>query len=401
MPKGWNDVKRRIRRQKKERMQVIAIKHYKDLIGDDYWQPSAEKPHYHITVRIVRRGKDNRIIPYHVETILKALGIVFRKEEDKVLWNEHGVETIENYAHMAVYLNHDTIQAELDGKAKYALKDLVSNLTIEEIEQIRAGYVRVSEGNRKVGTSEMATIDEQAYELGQKLEDFNLWYASLDFAVRSHSKMKTVKESYYRGIEDRVKMDGRVNRLCVFIKGGHNLGKGYAALEALKGKRYLTIEGGGTGKFDRLSPSDEAIIVNDDKCPNLLNMTDNYMCQAYKRQKDNPYWCGEYFIVTSNKSFAEWLRESGIDVGTFYSDGSLFQVTEHYRAMKSRFYICHIENIDGVNKLICDSPSTRGTEADQMERKAKYMDFRKKYNASLAEYKPNEYQVDYSNLNDE
>ena len=324
-------------------------------------------------------------------------GVEFRHPEDDTLWEEHGVETVDNFAHMAMYLTHDTEQAIQDGKTRYELKEIVSNLDPEEIKQIREGYIRVSTQTGKVGNREMAQLDTLAYELGQKLEDFSKWYGNLDFMTRSHAKMRTVRESYYRGVQDRVNMNGEVNRLCIFIQGEPNVGKTYATEKALKGKQVLKIGGGGTGKFDRLLPSHDAIIVDDDTVENLLNMTDNYMCQAYKRQKDNPYWCGEYFIVTSNLSFEEWVEQCRITTQEYGIE------TAQYRAIKSRFYICHIGETEDkkTRVLMCTSPSTRGSKEDQKARLAKYIEFRKKVNESLASYTPQVGEVDYSELNGE
>lgn len=243
----------------------------------------------------------------------------------------------------------------------------------------------------------MAQLDTLAYELGQKLEDFLKWYGNLDFMIRSHAKMRTVRESYYRGVQDRVNMNGEVNRLCIFIQGKPNVGKTYAAEKALKGKQVLKIGGGGTGKFDRLLPSHDAIIVDDDTVvKNLLNMTDNYMHQVYKRQKNNPYWCGEYFIVISHLPFEEWVKRCGIPTQEYGIE------TEQYRTIKSRFYICHIGETEDkkTRVLMCTSPSTRGSKEDQKARLAKYIEFRKKVNESLTFY-ASQGKIDYSKINGE
>lgn len=69
-------------------------------------------------------------------------------------------------------------------------------------------------------------------------------------------------------------------RLCVFIYGEPNSGKTCTPEKALSGKRYLTVKGGSTGKFDNLRVDHQSIIIADDVCANLLNMTDNYICRA-------------------------------------------------------------------------------------------------------------------------
>ena len=47
----------------------------------------------------------------------------------------------------------------------------------------------------------MAKLDELAYQAGYELQDFNSWYQSLPFAVRSNAKMKVIEKSFYFGAE--------------------------------------------------------------------------------------------------------------------------------------------------------------------------------------------------------
>lgn len=387
MPLGWEDVQKRIRSYPKSELQILGICHNRDPKTDDVWAPSMEKPHYHIIVRIVAPPfeKSN---PMCVSTILNILGIVYRPDKDEDLWKEHGVESCWDYSEYAVYLTHETKKAVMEGKTRYEIEEYVSNLTLEEIKQVRDGYMRLSETNGKVCVSTMAKLDQNAYELGQNLGDFDKWYGDLPFAVRCNTKMSTVAKSYYRGVEDRVKHGNReVTRICIFIQGKPNIGKTYAAKKALAGKYVLEIAGGGTGKFDTLTPAHEAIILDDTTCGNLLNLTDNYFCQTYKRNNNNPYWCGEWFVVTSNLTFEEFLRTCNIS-------------QEHFDAMRSRFFVCHVENHDGKNYLICDSSCKRGSVEERQYRKEKYMQFRDIYNETLQSYKPVTGEVDFDDLND-
>ena len=139
---------------------------------------------------------------------------------------------------------------------------------------------------------------------------FALGFNELPFKIRSNAKMKTVKESYQRGVDRRIAENREVLRVCIFIKGEPNTGKTYTSLAALAGKRIYKIDGGGSGKFDNLRPDREAIVISDEVCPNLLNMADNYICKAYRRQNNNPAWAGNYFVVTSNLSFDDWVVQS-------------------------------------------------------------------------------------------
>lgn len=379
MPHGLQAVLDAIQSADPKVYQIIYIKHDRDYSGDDFFAPSIEKPHYHIIVRIVDKS------PRKIRTILNLLNIAFRPVLDDVLREKHGLETVENFTNYTVYLLHKTEKAIADGKTPYEATEFISNLSLDEVQQIMDGYTRVSSEKRKVTLNDLIELDKTAFELGYQLKDFLSWYGTLPFIVRSHTKMKTIEESYYRGVAIRIAENNEVNRLCIFIRGLHNVGKTYAAQHALKSKRTITVEGGGSGKFDRLTPSTEAIIISDDVAPNLLNMTDNFMCQAYRRNSNNPFWCGQYFIVTSNLLFTEWLSQCGIKEA-------------HFQAMQSRFYICHIEKNNGKNVLLCDSTSNRGSTEEQIERRNRFIEFSNQYNQIISNYVPEQIQVDYSSL---
>lgn len=379
MPSGWEDVQERIKSIDNSKYQVLAIKHDKDYNSDDYWEPSTEKAHYHIIIRVLNRQSA------HVQTILNMLNIVYRKESDTVLWEQHGVETIKDFASMAVYITHDTEQAINDGKTHYELEEIASNLTIDEIKQVRDGYIRVSNTSGKVSIQELTELDELAKQMGYELKDFDEFYDSLSFQIRSNTKMRTIRESYERGVAKRVRDNNEVLRLCIFIQGKANKGKTYASIKALSGIKTLTVSGGKTGKFDALTASTGAIVIDDDVCPYLLNMADNYMCQAYRRNKNNPFWCGQYFIVTSNLTFEEWVKACGI------------KSEEHIRALKTRFFICHIPD-SGKSQLLCDSVCVRGSYDDQAKRKEMFIKFFDKYNKIIATYVPDLRSVDYSDI---
>jgi len=379
MPHGLQAVLNSIQSADTKVYQIIYIKHDRDYSGDDFFAPSIEKPHYHILVRIVDKS------PRKIRTILNLLHIAFRPVLDDVLREKHGLETVENFTNYTVYLLHKTEKAISDGKSPYEIDEFISNLSLDEVQQIMDGYTRVSSEKRKVTLNDLIELDKTAFGLGYQLKDFLSWYGTLPFIVRSHTKMKTIEESYHRGVAVRIAENNEVNRLCIFIRGLHNVGKTYAAQHVLKTKRTITVEGGGSGKFDKLTPSTEAIIISDDVAPNLLNMTDNFMCQAYRRNSNNPFWCGQYFVVTSNLLFTEWLAQCGIKEA-------------HFQAMQSRFYICHIEKNNGKNILLCDSVSNRGSAEEQRERQNRFIEFSNQYNQIISNYVPEQIQVDYSSL---
>lgn len=327
-----------------------------------------------------------------IYTILNKLLIYFRPGLDDILLINHAIESIGDFQAYSVYLTHETPDAIQDNKEPYDISEIFSNLDEDEIKCVRDGYLQISNAKEKPTMSKLAQLDAEAFALGYELKNFRKWYSALPFNIRSNTKMKTIEESYQRGVDMRIDENPEIVRLCIYIMGEPNTGKTYASKKALSGKEILSICGGGTGKFDRLRADHDAIIVDDDICPNLLNMTDNYICRAYKRNKDNPAWAGKYFIVTSNLPFNVWLRKCGIKV---YDSGNM--TSKHYNAMLSRFYICVLTPSSlGINQLACVNVSTRGSKADQEERKQMFEDFREKFNNIMSTYQPKNIDVDYS-----
>lgn len=381
IPDGENVLYDTIRGIDKGKYHVLAIKHDKDTVGDDFWEPSVEKPHFHI----IARSSNNS--PTKLGTVLNMFGVVFRKGLDDVLLAHHGAETVRNFANMAVYLTHDTEDAILDGKYQYQISDIVSNLTEDEIMRVRDGYIRLHDIG-KVSDSDMAVLDKEARQLGYDLKDFDEWYGSLPYKVRSNCHIKTIKESYELGVSERMEtgINLDVPRLCIFIRGEANLGKTYASKASVIGLKIREVVKG-SGRYDDIRLSDDVLIADDVEMANILNMCDNRICRARKRCKGSPIWSGRYVIVTSNKSFEEWVRSSPDN--------------DDIEACRSRFFICHIEtDSDGTHYLHCDSPASRGSSEVRLGLKARYIEFRDKFNDTIKCYKPSTIKVDYSDLND-
>lgn len=399
IPNGEDEFIENIKAIDSNEYQVLAIKHDRDIVknNDDPFEVSCTKPHWHLYLRVLSKTNKPRIYQ-----LLSMLGIVYREDLDKKLWNNKGVETCRDFTTCAVYGLHKTAQAQEDGKFEYDIEDYVSNLTIGEIEQVMQGYKRLECEVTRPTTKTLEELANRAEKLGYELKSFDEWWDNLPFNLQSHSKMKIIEKRYMRGIEKRIndKDNNKVNRLCVFIKGEGNKGKTYAAMEALKNEDALVVGGGGSGKYDKLQVTNNAIIVDDDVVTNLLNMTDNYFCQAYRRNSNNPTWCGEYFVVTSNKSFEEWVEECGLQTTKYNSKMQRWEETDSFKALKTRFYICEVvwcEN--GYNILYCHEPSKRGSYEDQEKRYIKYDKFRDIYNASLKSYSVENKEFDYSKLN--
>lgn len=385
--------------------QVLAIRHDRDEVTDGIWAVAKVKPHWHVIVRLTDQSKRIR-----VRQILAGLRIVYRQGLDDELWKEHGVETIGNFAGYAVYLTHETAEAIRDAKEKYDISEIISNLTPEEIQQVRDGYIRVSE-KRKLTQEDLIALDKEAYDRGYALKTLEDWFADQPFSVRSAAKIKVITDHYYHGVEARIREHVEVNRVCIYIQGAPNRGKTYAAEHALlaMGLNVYHVQGGGTGKFDGLTAAHEAILIDDDTCPNLLNMTDDYICQAYKRGRNNPPWTGRLFVVTSNLSFYDWLEASGMHiyrrgkggdvVGDAYGNPLLTdRGRAHGPAMRSRFFLMHVEtDDDGASHLELDlgQETLRGSIKCRQAKIDMAADFLDRFNAIIRGYRPKQLTPDW------
>ena len=156
LPLGWYDTCARIKNIDSKAIQVLAIMHNLDTLGDSFWKPAIEKPHYHIILRMTNRNSRIR-----VKAALEMLGVVFRPNLDDNLLAEKACETAKDFAAYSNYLTHETEQAILDGKALYPVSDIVSNLEPYAIDQIREGYTRPSQ-KRKLTQDELAALDKEA-----------------------------------------------------------------------------------------------------------------------------------------------------------------------------------------------------------------------------------------------
>ena len=403
MPNGWEYVCDQIKKVEKK-YHVSGICHSRTIDRDKTGIHNEDnvvykKKHYHIAFRCA----DKKISPIRVSTVLNMLGIVFRPEIDDLLWKKDGVDTIhKGYASAVSYLIHDTEECESKPteEAPYEIEEIISNLIIEELKQVLEGYSHFAT-SEKLTMADYENLDKEAYQMGYELKDFDAWYGSLPFVVRCNTKMRVIRESYDRGIKERAKQsDIEILRLCVFIQGAGNLGKSYACSYALKDYNTLKVNGGKTGRYDNLTVSTQALFVDDDHGTNILGFCGSSMVQAYKRGSNNPWWCGDRYIVTYNSSFEKWLNLSGVTTKEWNKDINHEVPTQEYEAALSRFFVCHLERRNGVTRLVCDSVCNRGTYEDQMRRKAMFIEFRDKFNECISQYTPSENEVDYSDIND-
>lgn len=400
LPFGEDYLFSQIRAYDKKKKQILCIKHDRDSVTDGVWAVALVKHHYHIYIRCT-----NRADRFKVNALLNDLGIFFRPNLDDELWKNRGVETISNvdkggFSACAMYATHETAHAIEDGKELYDITEIVSNLSISELEQVREGYIRVSE-NRKVTNDELIALDKEARDLGLALKDYDEWFYQLPFNVRKNTAKTVFRDSYDRGIEETVSDMSRnhVTRLCVFIRGEGNVGKTYNATKALLdlGITRILQPSQGSGKFDKLKASTQAIVLDDMSLPNALNMADDRICFPYKRNKGQPPWTGQYLIVTSNLFFSDFMEnQCGITVHD-YSRADSYNT--NYKAMLTRFVICHIEtDEDGISHLVVERADLRGDDDSLAEKLKMFEAFQEAFDKNIAQFVPTKTTVSFSHL---
>ncbi len=275
LPNGIDKLIEAVKTADKSKKQVLLIKHDKDTVKENFWEVSAEKPHYHLILRYVNGHKGSKL-----KYVLQEFGIVYRRPEDELLLENHGAEKCGDFAKYATYLTHDTKEAIRACKYRYELTDIISNCTLEEIEMIREGYVRLNTFI-KISDEEMEALDREAYDIGYKMKDFNKWYYELPVKIRSNTRMKEIEKHYHRGVYERYEKDRNINRLCIFIKGDAAVGKSFTTDKTIRELGLLpllAVDGGGTGKFDELQCYTQAMILDDYAAENMLNLSVNKYC---------------------------------------------------------------------------------------------------------------------------
>lgn len=343
----------------KKEFEIYAIVHDKDYVGN-FFTPELSKPHIHIVVR--RKDRNT----FRIKSVFQMLNILERPEDEN-MWKNGGIENLKSIKSSIYYLLHKTNASEADGKHFYDDNEVFTNQP-----RLFKNFLKSVKPGHKYKSYELAEFDEEAYDLGKKHKDFDDWVYSLPFEIRSNSTaIKTFEKSYMRGVEDFIKTNPIIDRVCIFITGGANIGKSYVC-HNYKGKKMVIS--GSRNNTDRLTPSVEALFVNDATVPDLLNLADGYPVEVNKRyaKGGNPYFLGNLFVVMSNLSFDTWLAECGI------------YMPEHQMAAKTRF--CVVE-LDNEGYLIKCAYATRGTIEKQNKINQRCVKFLEYMFKSFEEYR--------------
>lgn len=294
---------------------VLGIIHDKDYNCDDFWEPSIEKPHVHINGKCLCKS-------FKLRTWFNLFKLELRHGIDDVsFYNGYGLRSISeredkeygnNFSRAVNYLTHDTDQAIQDGKYHYDVADIFSNLTSEEVEAIRKGTRPAT-----LSTSELkrmcAQLDDQAYDIGYGLRDFDAWWAEQPYEIRTRkTDMKTIAMTYDRGLTARVEAREEFSKLSLIISSAGNMGKtetvkrtlntlGYADHEIC----YVTTTG--SGKYDSVKTYHRALVVDDVTASSILSLCDSRIC-SLKARNYNRVFTGDIVVIVTNLDPQAYVR---------------------------------------------------------------------------------------------
>lgn len=357
----------------KHHWQIEAICHDRDEVAneDDMFEPSAVKPHFHV---ILRDADKNRFL---VKTILKVLKLNYQKQDSSLFFNS-GCTTIFNFNAYSVYLTHETEQAIRDGKEFYELSEVMTNMSLDELKAVRAGYNRL-QAKSKLSETDWNELAEYVAGLGDKMDDFQAWAdKTLTFSQQTNSKFLKLQQVYNRHLLKAVEQSPDIIRCCVLIFGKFNDGKSYTARHALMALGETVYNARqGSGKYDGLRHEASAMLFDDRKMTDSLNVTDNRATVLHSRGTGNDKpWVGRYVVITTNQDPDEFFRDQ-------------VQDDSQVEALRSRFYVATITyDYLKFGHLQLSQSSIRGSKSDIIKRNALYTRFADKFNELIKQYHP-------------
>lgn len=371
-----------------------AVVHYKDTnrpkTDAEKWRPSLEKPHCHLLIFYSDRDQNNRYLKTRMSTLLNLLskyGLVFREgQDDSILFRDTRFPQMrtKDLTRIIAYHTHETYDArETDGKELYDRSECFTNIPDNALQTYYDYYFThldaPSDKELRVHAPSTDAQDEimrQFYQHGLECHDFDdEWQKLAPAARRVNGLKRACLDSYEYGLDKLMDSDDSLNhtRCSIYIYGDAGKGKSYNAEAALRsiGCSPLIVDGGGTGKLDNLKATHDAILVNDEALPNILGIADDRYVRTYRRNSGNPLFTGDYFVVTHNLPFQQYIDK-------IYSKSLSGQ--EQKRAALSRFIVCRITD-DG---LALEIAPTRGN-AYRLQKKAEL--FKRFYDAFQQSFK--------------
>ena len=394
--KGLTDEQKAIRNEARTRFEkairslsadeweCLAVCHDKDTVvsKDDVYEVSIKKPHWHL---IIRRIDGKR---FTVKKILRLLGINYDGKKDYGLFYKHGCETIDDFPAYAMYLTHETDEAIAEMKHTYPITDIISNLPLERVKEIRDGYNHAQKKDKNLNEREWQNLINDAYAFGFRHGDYDEFKQNfMTSSQQVNAKEKLVKESYQKGINDFVNTNTYIPRMSILIKGDHGVGKTYSSHMALNHlfdpKRVLKASTS-TGMYDALTVNTEALVLDDLKPKMVFSLADKTAIPLYRRNNGHAPWIGHAVVATTNDDPDIWFSrvvDAPAPIPNFlqgeeydkYQKKVKKSYDESLIAAKSRFYICHVGSVHPAETmkdftlpcLIVDSKPDRGAHVDE------------------------------------
>lgn len=329
----------------KEKLQKIAdenrdfwkmndICHDSDMTVDKHDKTKIvhKKDHFHI---VIWRVDEKR---FRVDQAVRVLGLHFDGVRDANLMDKGAFQSVRNLKHALKYELHTTKKSQLDGKYQYSVNDLITNLSTDEIKNIYQAEVK-----DELSDDDWDELRKMAYSCGENLHDFD-HFADTHFNTRQQAQapFRIVRKAYDEGLKRGISRAVDYPRLSIIIHGDGNLGKSYGTKLAFKQMGLNVCEAqAGTGKYDDLHATDDALIFDDVNASQLLEVSDNRPVALHRRNSNSSPWLGKYLVVLTNREPEEWLlTSSGMPTENK-------QVRSDYKkkfdALKQRFYFCHVE----------------------------------------------------------
>lgn len=362
--------------------QIASIAHDRDEVAneDDMFEPSAVKPHFHL----ILRDLNNNL--FLVKRALDLLHLYYDKNKDSQLFFNGGAETVRDFNSYLLYLTHETEQAIRDGKEKYDISEIITNMSKAELHDLRAGYARVQKKD-KLGDADWNKLANDVRDLGLHLKDFDDWTnRTLTFVQTTNSKFAKLQNLYSRSLQQGIEQYTNVTRCCILIHGIANDGKSYTSKHALTdilGLRTYTAHTG-SGKYDGLRSYHQAIVFDDRNMSDALSVCDNSATVLHARGSGNDKaWTGSYVVCLTNSSPNEFFQSQGL------KDSQI-------EALASRFYVCHITSdrrlildyLHGNDSVSGLYASKRGTADDIRKRNEMFARFADAFNELIKNYHP-------------
>ena len=359
---------------------VAAIYHNKDMQENEGspFEVSSKKGHWHVMIwRGSWKAPKER---FRVSTIVKKLGLAYAPDLDSSIWKKHGAEVItQGVPAFFTYLPHETDQAIKDGKAIYDHKEIAKNFSDVIANEIFEFYKKT----KKKSSVDWDLLGEQAYQLGLALGDYDAWIdTQLNLKQEAQAVARKVHERYMQGLAVGVETKGHITRCSIILYGDGNSGKSYTTIKALEEMHLKTYSvRSGTGKYDGLSATDQAMLFDDIGVSQALSVFDNKAVVLHRRNSGDRPWVGTYAVVTTNadpeEALAHMLGVSADPVLRSPTDERLLD------ALKSRVYICRIEK----GELFLEKAQHRGSQKDFDEHDKLFIKFKNAFDHQLKTYK--------------